>query len=118
MTVLLITALYAAETLAAFHLQRARNSVGTTRDYHVDMAQRCAEDAQYSRRAIVADSLTVEDQAAAARSRDLETAQKIIDRHPVTHGIGIPADDVPAARLAMARDIADALAAARGETTL
>jgi hypothetical protein len=32
------------------------------------------------------------------------------------HGVGMPADDVPAARMAMARDIADALLAARGGT--
>jgi hypothetical protein len=30
------------------------------------------------------------------------------------HGIGMAVDDVPAARMAMTRDIADALRAARG----
>jgi hypothetical protein len=37
------------------------------------------------------------------------TAQRIIDRHVIMHGVGMPADDVPAARSAAARDIADAL---------
>jgi hypothetical protein len=30
------------------------------------------------------------------------------------HGVGLPADEVPAARMAMARDIANVLAAERG----
>jgi hypothetical protein len=50
------------------------------------------------------------------RRHDMEAAQRIIDRHVIMHGIGM-ADDVPAARIAMARDIADALQAARGGMT-
>jgi hypothetical protein len=42
------------------------------------------------------------------------TAQRIIDRHPIMHGVGIPVEDVAPARVAMASDIADALAAERG----
>jgi hypothetical protein len=116
MTVLLITALHAAETLASFHRHRAMNSLGATREYHLDMAQRCAQDAEDITRAIVADGVSVEHQADAVRQHDMEAAQRIIDRHPIMHGIGMAADDVPAARMAMARDIADALLAARGGT--
>jgi hypothetical protein len=116
MTVLLITARHAAETLASFHRHRARNSLAATREYHLDMAQRCAEDAEDITRAIVANGVTVGHKADAVRRHDLETAQRIIDRHPIMHGVGMPADDVPAARTAMARDIADALQAARGGT--
>ena len=43
---------------------------------------------------------------------DLTTAQAIIDRHQIMHGI--PVEDVLAAREAMARDNASALLAARG----
>jgi hypothetical protein len=114
MTVLLITALRAAETLAAFHRHRAGNSLGATREYHLVMAGRCAEDAEDITRTIVADGGTVEHQADAVRRHDLETAQRIIERHPIMHGIGMPLDQVAQARVAMARDIADALAAERG----
>jgi hypothetical protein len=47
------------------------------------------------------------------RRRDLEAAQNIIDRHPIMHGIVMPVEDVAQARVAMAREIADALAAER-----
>jgi hypothetical protein len=114
LTVPLVTALRTAETLSVFHRHRAENSVGATRDYHLDMARRCGEDAARSRRAILESGATVENQADAVRRRDLEVAQRIIDRHPIMHGVGMPADDVPAVRSAMARDIADALATARG----
>jgi hypothetical protein len=46
MTVLLITALQAAETLAAFHRQCVANTASEARSYHEDMARRCAEDAE------------------------------------------------------------------------
>jgi hypothetical protein len=48
------------------------------------------------------------------RRHDLETAQRIIDRRVIMHGVGMPSDDVPAALIAMARDIAEALQTARG----
>jgi hypothetical protein len=44
------------------------------------------------------------------RRHDTEAAQRIIDRHPIMHGIGMAVED-----MAVARDIADALAGARGE---
>jgi hypothetical protein len=49
----------------------------------------------------------------APRRQDMETARRIIDRHVIMHGVGMPPDDVPAGRMAMARDIADALQGAR-----
>jgi hypothetical protein len=62
---------------------------------------------------ILAAAVTVENQVAAMRRHDLETAQRIINQHPIMHGIGMPVEDVAQARVAMARDIADALAAER-----
>jgi hypothetical protein len=59
-------------------------------------------------------AVTVENRADAVRRRDLDTAQRIIHRRPIMHGIGMPADEVPAARTAMARDIADAVPETRG----
>jgi hypothetical protein len=50
------------------------------------------------------------------RAHGLHGRHGVVGRipHPIMHGVGMPADDVPAARTAMARDIADALQAARG----
>jgi hypothetical protein len=56
MTVQLIVALPAAETLAAFHRQRAAEA----RAYHEDMARRLAEDAAAIARAIEAAGVTVD----------------------------------------------------------
>ena len=116
MTVMLITALRAAETLAAFHRQCVENAAGEARAYHEVAARRCAEAAERITREILATGETVENQVDAARLRDLETALKIIERHPIMHGVELPVDQVGRARVAMARDIADALAAERGGT--
>ncbi len=118
MTVLLFTAQQAAETLAAFHRQRAEYATGEAREYHLDMAQRCAADAEESGRAILANAATVRHQADAVRRHDMEAAQRIINRHPVMQGVGLPPEEIPAARAAMVHDIADALQAARGASTL
>lgn len=118
MTVLLFTAQQAAETLAAFHQQRAEYATGEAREYHVDMAQRCVADAEQSGRAILANAATVRHQADAVRRHDMETAQRIISRHPIMQGIGMPTEEIAAARAAMVRDIADALQAARGASAL
>jgi hypothetical protein len=115
MTVMLATALKAAETLAVFHRQRAKSTAGEARAYHGDMAERCADDADRIIRAILASGVTVENQAAAMRRRDLDAAHKIIVRHPIMHGVGMQIEAVGPARVAMAGDIADALAAERGE---
>jgi hypothetical protein len=62
MTILLVTALHAAETLVAFHRHRAGKSTGAARAYHKNMARRCTEDAEYSRREIEAAAVIVENQ--------------------------------------------------------
>jgi hypothetical protein len=94
MTMTLLTALRAAETLAAFHRERAENTAAPARSFHEDMAWRCADDAKRITRAILAGGVTVENQAAAMRRRDLDTAHKIISRHPIMHGVGMPVEDV------------------------
>jgi hypothetical protein len=114
MTVLLITALRAAETLAAFHRQCVENTAAGDQVHHTDMVHWCAEDADRITRMILAAGSTVEDQATDMRRRDLEKAHRIIDRHPVMQGMGMLLEDVAQARVEMARDIADALAAERG----
>jgi hypothetical protein len=81
------------------------------------LARRCAEDAERITRASLASGVTVENQASAVRRRDLDTAQKIIDRHPIMHGVGMPVEDAAQARMVAAQDIADALAAERGGLT-
>jgi hypothetical protein len=81
------------------------------------MARRCAEDAESITRGVVAAGLTVEDQARVVRSRDMATAQRIFDRHPIMHGVGMAVDDVAQARVVMAGDIAHAPAAERGALT-
>jgi ureidoglycolate hydrolase len=114
MTIMLITALRAAETLAAFHRQRVESTAGEARAYHEVAARRCAEAGERITCEILATGETAENQVDAARRRDLETALKIIERHPIMHGVELPVDQVGRARLSMARDIADALAAERG----
>jgi hypothetical protein len=79
----------------------------------MDMACRCAADAERTTREILGTGLTVENQATAVRRRDPEKAHRITDRHPVMHGIGMLLKDVAQARGEMARDITDALAAER-----
>jgi queuine/archaeosine tRNA-ribosyltransferase len=117
MTVLLITALQAAETLARFHQEQAdKMPPGAVQGHQQDMARRCLADIEDIKGHLFAVGATVEHQADALRRHDLETAQRIIDRHVIMHGVGIHADDAPAARTAMARDIAEALLAARGGT--
>jgi hypothetical protein len=129
MTVQLVTALHAAETLATYHRERRENSTGDAHAFHEDMDRRCSDDAEDIRSKIAAGGgVTVEVQDLALRQRDLATAHAIIDRHQMMHGIlasaqiiidrhqtmhGIPVEDLMAARTAMARDIADALQAAR-----
>jgi hypothetical protein len=82
MTVLLITALRAAETLTAFHRQRVETAAaGEDRVYHIGMARQCADDAERITREILGSGLTVENQATEMRRRDLEKAHRIIDRH-------------------------------------
>jgi hypothetical protein len=115
MTVMLITAVQAAETLARFHCEQVdKTPPGPDQDHHRDMARHCAEDAEQTKGWIEAAGVTVENQDQAVRSRDMEVAHRIIDRHPIMHGAGMATEAVAAARVAMARDIADAIHEARG----
>jgi hypothetical protein len=109
-------ALRAAETLAYFHQERAdMMPPGAVKDHHQDMARRCLADMDDIRVNILTTSVIVEHQGEALHRRDMEMAQRIIDRQPIMHDVEMPADDVLAARTAMACDIANALAEARGE---
>jgi hypothetical protein len=47
----------------------------------------CAEDAERITRDILGTGVTVENQATEMRRRDLEKAHRIIDRHPIMHGM-------------------------------
>jgi hypothetical protein len=89
MTVLLITALRAAETLVTFHRQHVESTCGADQRHHMDMVQRYARDVRTITREVLATGVTVENQV---RRRDLDTAQKIIDRHPIMHGTGMAVD--------------------------
>jgi hypothetical protein len=60
MTVMLTTALRAAETLAAFHRQCIENTAGEARAYHEAMARRCTADAERITCGILATGVTVE----------------------------------------------------------
>ena len=81
---------------------------------HEDMAWRCEEDAEPITREIQAAGVTVENQAAAVRSHDLATAQKIIDRHPIMHGLGMAVEDVASARVRWLAILPTPFAAKRG----
>ncbi len=109
MSVPLINALRAAETLAAFHRQQAAHKGD---EYDIEMAERCEKDAALIQDMLLDYDITPEHEADAMRERDRETAYALIDRHLIMRGIAI--EDVPAAREAIARDIANALEAARG----
>jgi hypothetical protein len=95
MTILLATALHAAETLKTFHLERVVAGGGETGEHHFAMAQRCEEDAKDITTAILADSTTVDHQAEIARRQDLEVAQRIIDGHVIMQGVGMTAAKPP-----------------------
>jgi hypothetical protein len=58
------------------------------------MARRSAEDVENITNAILASGVTVEHQADALRRHDLEAALKIIERHPIMHGVGMRVEDV------------------------
>jgi hypothetical protein len=117
MTVPFITALRAAETLAIFHLGEVENvPPGDVQNHHQDMVLHCLADVEDIKQKIVGADDTVENQARTLRQFDLTVALSIIERHNIMLGIGMPLQDAVAARMAMAREIADALQAARGGT--
>jgi hypothetical protein len=101
MTVLLINALYAAETLAAFRRHRVEQTLGARRAYHEDMVRRCVGDIEDIKRHLNADGGSVENQARAVYSRDMRTAPEIVTEWRAD-------DRAPDVMLKMAQAIADA----------
>jgi hypothetical protein len=116
MNIMLVTALRAAETLAAYHRQRADMTRGEVRDYHLDMARRCLDDSERIKRQLADGGVTVENQDLMARQRDVAAAQAIIDKHVLPEWRASEA--APRALEDMAQDIADAMQATRGGTAL
>jgi hypothetical protein len=113
MTVPLITAMHAAETLAAHHRLLAESSTGVTREYHLEMFQRCLDDIENIRKRIEAGGTMPDDRAHVSRQRDVATAQAIIARHVLPEWLA--SEQAPHALEGMSQDIANALAAERGE---
>jgi hypothetical protein len=111
MPVLLITALHAAETLAAYHEERIEQTLGALRAHYEQMYRRCLEDIDWQ---LVASGVTSEHQALAVRSRDVETAQRIVAAHLLPEWRA--SEKAPQAMEAMAQAIADAIQEARGGT--
>jgi hypothetical protein len=109
MSVSLINALRAAETLAAFH-QQQRAHRGD--EYNIEMAERCEKDAALIRDVLLDYDITPENQAEVMRKRDVAAAQAIIERRvpPAWRS----SDEAPRVLEAMVRDIAGALQTARG----
>jgi hypothetical protein len=70
MTVMLVTALHAAETLTTFHVQQIVQTAGGRQDYHLDMAERCEVDIEDIKQHLAAEGVTVENQNLAMRSRE------------------------------------------------
>jgi hypothetical protein len=113
MTVLLITALRAAETLTAFPRQRVENAAGATRVYSWTWLAGAQRTRSASPPRDPGYRLDGREPGYSGSRRDPEKTHRITDRHPVMHGIGMLLKDVAQARVEMARDIADALAAER-----
>jgi hypothetical protein len=53
------------------------------------MARRCLDGAEFIKHAILAVSVTAENQDLAPRSRDVVTAQAIVDRHQIMHRVPV-----------------------------
>jgi hypothetical protein len=111
-TVPLITALQAAETLGAYHRQR---TLGARQQWHAEMARLCEEQIEDIKRQLTASGVTVENQARAVRSRDVETAQRIVAAHLLPEWRA--SEKASQAMAALAQAIADAMRGARGGTT-
>jgi hypothetical protein len=112
MTVLLVTALQAAETLAVYHRGRVEQTLGFRRAYHEEMHRRCQVDIEDIKEHLATGGATAEDQARAVRSRDVETAQRIVAVHLLPEWRA--SENAPQAMEAMAQAIADAMRTARG----
>jgi hypothetical protein len=114
MTALLITALRAAETLAAYHRERIEQTLGPMRAYHERVHRLCLEDINDIKWQLAVSGATAENQARAVRSQDLEAAQRIVAAHFLPEWRG--SEKAPQAMEAMAQAMADAMQAARGGT--
>jgi hypothetical protein len=100
----LINTLHAVETLAAHHRRLANNSIGATREYHLDAAERSLIEIENIRRQIAADGgVTPENQATAVHQRHVATAQwrcaQRSDSHDSSHEskTRLPRMDAPGA---------------------
>jgi hypothetical protein len=113
MTVQLITALQAAETLAAYHVGRIEQTVGLRQTFHDHMRRRCLEDIDDIKKQPAAGGVTAENQARAMRSTDAETAQRIVAHLPPEWRAS---EKAPKEMEALAQAIADAMQTARGGT--
>jgi hypothetical protein len=112
MAVLLVNALYAAQTLATFHRDRIEQTLGDAKAYHVEMARICEEDVARIKCRLGADGGSVENQVRAVQSLDMRTAQELVTTHlPMEWRAEGRAADV---MLKMAQAIAQAIQAARG----
>jgi hypothetical protein len=89
---------------------------GGVQDHHRDMVRRCLADVEDITHKIVGAENMVENQTKTLRQLDLTLAMQIVERHHIMLGMGMILEDAAAARVAMARDIANALQAARGGT--
>jgi hypothetical protein len=116
MTVLLVAALQAAETLAAHHRGRIEQTRGQKQAHHEQMHRRCLEDIEDIMRQLAASGVTVQNQARAIRSRDVETAQRVVAAHLLPEWRA--SEEAPQAMEALAQAIADAMQTARGGSTL
>jgi hypothetical protein len=110
MSVSLINALRAAETLAAFH-QQQRAHRGD--EYDIEMAERCEKDAALIKDVLLDYDITPENQAERLRQHDIATAQAIVEQRVPPKWRA--SEEAPRVLEALARDIAEALQAARGE---
>jgi hypothetical protein len=108
MPVQLITALHAAETLAAYHRQQATHRGD---DYDVEMAERCEKDIAHLKAELMDYGLMPEDHALAPHQHDVAVAQAIIGRHMLPEWRAF--EQAPHMLDAMAQEIADAMEAAR-----
>jgi hypothetical protein len=114
MTVLLITALQAAEMLAAYHRQRVDQTLGARQQWPAEMARLCEENAEDIRRQLAVGA-TPENQARAVRSRDVEIAQLTVAAHLLPEWRA--SDNAPQAMEGLAQATVDAVQTARGGTT-
>ena len=116
MNITLITALHAAETLATYHRERADMTLGSARDYHLDIAKRCLDDIGRIKRQLADGGVTFENQDLVLRQRDVAAAQAIIAKRVLPEWR--MSAGAPRVLEGIAQDIADAMQAARGGAAL